>query len=260
MSASCIAASCDRHSAMHKAVRVLRQAATSGAAARAGESLSVVNVSSFAAGVVERFVPREHARFIVQSPVETEKAAPVPVARNRCFLFAGRLTEEKGVRLLAQTARDADIPLTIAGDGPLRNEIEQLGGSIICTGWLDATALARLMRQARALVFPSAWYETGGLVVLEALAQGIPVIVSRNTAAADFVEDGVNGRVIDSGDAEALRASMLELTDDETASRMGAEAYRRYWADPQTLEAHTERLLEIYRTVLAAHSLRAGRA
>ena len=256
MSASCVIAQCDRHGVMHKAVRTLRQSGTSRATARAGASLSVLNVSPFAAQVTDRFIATEHARFVVPSPIEIEAGPAVAVADNESFLFAGRLTEEKGVRLLAEVARDAALSLTIAGDGPLLKALQQIGGRVNCTDWLDAHALNAAMRKSRALVFPSTWYETGGLVVLEALAQGIPVIVSRNTAAAAFVEDGVNGYVVDPGDAQALRDSMLKLADKERASRMGAAAYRRYWADPQTIAVHTERLLFVYRTIMAEHRTR----
>ena len=256
MSASCIASQCDRRGYMHKTVRLLRHSATERATARAGSSLSVLNVSPFAESVVDKFLPKRHARFIVGSPVDVERATPVAVAKNADFLFVGRLTEEKGVRLLAEVARDAKLPLTIAGDGPLLNCLRQMGGTIRCTGWLDEAGLAALMGQARALIFPSTWYETGGLVVLEALARGLPVIVSRNTAAADFVEDGVNGYLVDPGDVHALRSCLLKLADDETVARLGLEAHRRYWADPQTIAAHTDRLLAVYQTVLAGHRAR----
>ena len=256
MSSSCIASQCDRRGYMHKTIRLLRHAASERATARAGSSLSVLSVSPFAEAVMDEFLPKRHARFVVGSPIDIERSAPVAVAKNADFLFAGRLTEEKGVQRLAEIARDANLPLTIAGDGPLLNSLRQMGGTIRCTGWLDEAGLAALMGQARALVFPSTWYETGGLVVLEALARGLPVIVSRNTAAADFIKDGVNGYLIDPGDVRGLRASMLKLTDAETVSRMGAEAYRRYWVDPQTLAAHTDKLLAVYRTVLVDHRAR----
>ncbi len=99
--------------------------------------------------------------------------------------------------------------------------------------------------------FPSTWYETGGLVVLEALAQGVPVIVSRNTAAADFVVDGGNGFVVDPGDVEALAARLSALAEDAVAQRMGRDAYARYWAEPQTTEVHVAGLMKIYETILS---------
>jgi len=253
MSLACIGAPCDRHSAMHKAVRLVRQAATARAVKHANGSLSVLHMSNLAAKVSNPFIAPEHARYVVHSPIEIERGEPVDAAANTRFLFAGRLTEEKGIRLLAKVARESGLPLTIAGDGPLLPELRSGGGDVACTGWLDAPALKVAMRQARALVFPSTWYETCGLVVLEALAQGIPVIVSRNTGAADFVEHGANGLLVEPGDAQALRAAMTTLNDPQTAARMGLEAYTRYWAKPLTLEAHTKRLLDVYGAILAKH-------
>jgi glycosyltransferase involved in cell wall biosynthesis len=125
-----------------------------------------------------------------------------------------------------------------------------MGGSLHCTGWLDPQGVDRVLRQARALVFPSTWYETGGLVVLEALARGIPVLVSRATAPADFVRDGKNGFLIDPHDLCDLQARMRDLADDATAQRMGDQAYARYWAEPQSLADHVAQLGAVYRTLL----------
>jgi glycosyltransferase involved in cell wall biosynthesis len=253
LSRPCITAHCDRNSRAHKVVRILRQYATRHATARAGASLAVLSVSSFAKRVMDGFLPTAHPRFVVQSPVPVVKATPADVARNAPFAFVGRLTEEKGVRLLADVAMESGLPLAITGDGPLRAALSRLGGQIRCTGWLDDAAVLTAMRQARALVFPSAWYETGGLVVLEALAQGVPVIVARDTAAADYVVDGENGYVVNAKDRTALKERMLSLMDDARAARMGAEAYRRYWSEPRTLETHTGNLLSVYRSILSAH-------
>lgn len=253
MSAACVAASCDRNGNLHKAVRVLRQYTTQMAMARAGSSLSLISVSSFAERVIDGFLPKCHARFVVRPPVESVPAPPVAVARNREFLFVGRLTEEKGVWKLACTARDLGIPLVISGDGPLFKQLARLGGTVRCTGWLDAAELRQLMNRARALVFPSTWYETGGLVVLEALARGIPVIVSHTTAAAEFIVDGVNGYLIDPGNSEMLAARMQSLADDGIAASIGDEAHRRYWTSPMTVNAHTGNLLAVYRAMLSAH-------
>jgi glycosyltransferase involved in cell wall biosynthesis len=256
MSSSCIAAHCDSRSYAHKWVRVARQYATRHALSRAGASLSVLSVSPFADTVIGRFIPEQHTRFVLRSPIPIQRSAPVSVAANSEFLFVGRLTEEKGVLPLAHLARDMNLSLTIVGDGPLRGELERIGRTVRCAGWLGADELTRALSRARALVFPSTWYETGGLVVLEALARGIPAIVSRTTAAADFIADGVNGYVVAAKDRAALSARMVDLLDDDLASRLGAEAYARYWSDPQSLDGHTRDLLSIYRSLISQHGAR----
>jgi len=253
MSGACLAARCDSRSSLHKAVRIGRQIATGKALGKAGAALSILNVSPFAGRVIDTFLPKQHARFTVRSPIDVAKAEPVRVTENKQFVFVGRMTEEKGVRQLATAARQANLPVTFVGGGPLLGEIQAMGAPIQCTGWQDPAGVNAILARARALIFSSTWYETGGLVVLEALARGIPVLVSRSTAPADFVTDGANGFLIDPDDSQALQARMQALTCDATAERMGRQAYNRYWTDPQTLERHVASLLSVYQTILAGH-------
>jgi glycosyltransferase involved in cell wall biosynthesis len=152
----------------------------------------------------------------------------------------------------------AGLPLVVVGDGPLQGELSRMGGSVRCTGWLDRAGVAAELEAARALIFPSTWYETGGLVVSEALARGIPAIVSRVTAPADEIVDGVTGLVVPPADDAALLAAMRRLADDAVAERMGTEAYRRYWSAPRTEQSHAARLIEIYRAMLPGGSSRDG--
>jgi glycosyltransferase involved in cell wall biosynthesis len=251
LSTACLASSCDRSSSLHKAVRTARQYATARTLEEAGAAISVLSVSPFAERVMDGFIPSHHRRFVVRSPIDIDRQEPVPVADNRQFLFVGRMTEEKGVRQLAAAARATGLPVSFVGDGPLLAEIKALGAPIHCTGWMQPEGVDNMLRQARALVFPSTWYETGGLVVLEALARGIPVLVSRATAPADFVVDGENGFLIDPHDVQNLIARMRDLADPAVAERMGQRAYARYWADPQSLAVHVAKLSTVYRTLLA---------
>jgi glycosyltransferase involved in cell wall biosynthesis len=256
MSGACIAARCDSRNSLHKAVRVARQFATDKALRQVGNTLSVLNVTPFAKTVIDKFIPDQHRRYTVLYPIEAAQEETVVVARNREFVFVGRLTPEKGVRQLADAARQTGLPVTFVGTGPLLEEMRAHGGAIHCTGWVDADTVGSIMKRARALVFPSNWYETCGIVVLEALARGIPVIASSKTGAADFILDGTNGYLIDPTDIAALKTRMMDLTDDATAQAMGQEAYARYWADPMTADVHVSRLLEVYQSVLTEHEQR----
>lgn len=260
LSGACLAAACDSRSALHKAVRVARQYATVRALNQAGPSLNLLSVSPFAERVMDGFIPARHRRFVVRSPIAIERSDPVPVAENTEFIFVGRMTPEKGVPLLAQVAQRNGLPMTFVGDGPLLANIKTMGPSIHCTGWQDSAGVEAVLRRARALVFPSTWYETGGLVVLEALARGIPALVSRTTAAADFITDGENGFLIDPGDADQLETCLRRLADDSLAEKMGHAAYERYWANPQSLAVHVTKLLEVYGAILTMQHLPADAA
>jgi len=106
------------------------------------------------------------------------------------------------------------------------------------------------MRAARAVVFPSLWYEGQPLTVLEAQASGTPVIVSDICAGRESVENGVSGLWFASNDVVALAASLRQLQDDATVTRMARASYRRFWAAAPTVEKHIAGLLEIYEGML----------
>ena len=88
-------------------------------------------------------------------------------------------------------------------------------------GWRDAAAVQALMRRARALVFPSVWYEGQPLTVYEALACGAPVIVSDACAGREAVADGEPGFWFRSGDPDDLAAHLRRLRDESSASLKG---------------------------------------
>ena len=102
------------------------------------------------------------------------------------------------------------------------------------------------LRAARALVFPSVWYEGQPLTVLESLAMGTPVIVSDLCAGREAVEDGVSGLWFKSGDVVSLAGAMTQLADDATARRMSLAAYNLFWADALTLDRHLDKLAIVY--------------
>jgi glycosyltransferase involved in cell wall biosynthesis len=105
---------------------------------------------------------------------------------------------------------------------------------------------------ARCLVFPSLWYETHGLVVSEALARGVPAIVSRMTGARDLIQDGVNGLVVDPRNKSDLLRCLDVLADDSQAEAMGMNAYELYWRNPPSIDSHVDSILKIYREILTS--------
>jgi glycosyltransferase involved in cell wall biosynthesis len=99
-------------------------------------------------------------------------------------------------------------------------------------------------------VFPSLWYETYGLVVAEAAAYGVPVIVSDITAAAERVEQGVTGWIFRSGDAADLVRCLQLLENDALVSAVGAHAYQTFWDSASTNATHARDLTRIYQSIL----------
>ena len=138
----------------------------------------------------------------------------------------------------------------IIGDGPLKNEIQRIFPRAIMPGWLSTTELREKLRLARAFVLPSVWYEVGPIITLEAMAMGIPVIVSSATSYSEIISDGINGFLFEAGNVNELADKMKLLEDPQIAKRVGRASYESYWNNSHTLKDHIDQLLEIYDKIL----------
>ena len=123
-------------------------------------------------------------------------------AGPRHVLFAGRLVEAKGVRDAIEVWRRSEVglPLVAAGAGPLRPELEREG--VRCLGWLSRPRLAAVYRDAAALLLPSRWQEPFGLVGLEALSLGTPVVAWESGGVREWHPAG--DRLVAWGDVSGL--------------------------------------------------------
>ena len=174
------------------------------------------------------------------------------------LLYLGRLNEEKGVGLLMaawdrlpQETR-LRTPLRIAGTGELaarvsgwaagRDDVEYLG-------LRDRAECERLIAGARAVLVPSVWPEAFGLVVVEAMAAGVPAVGAAHGSLLELVSDGVSGILHEVGDAGSLSACIDAVSDPATSARMGAAARARYLAH-FTEQTGLARLVEGYRAVI----------
>jgi glycosyltransferase involved in cell wall biosynthesis len=175
-------------------------------------------------------------------PTEADPAA------GTCVAFAGRMSEEKGAAtLLAAAARLPDISFRLAGDGPrLASLTASAPANARFSGFLADDALWGLYRQARCLVVPSLWFEMCPMVILEAMAHGVPVIASRIGGLPELVEDGVTGLLFTPGDPVDLARAVETLwRDPDLCRRMGRAARARALA-AHDRDAYRERLLAVY--------------
>jgi glycosyltransferase involved in cell wall biosynthesis len=167
------------------------------------------------------------------------------------FLYLGRLSEEKGLATLVEAwRRGATGRLTVVGDGPERARLERSApDGVTFLGQVPADRVGELLRDARALLVPSVWYEAQPRVILEAFAAGVPVAVSRIGGLPDLVDDGVDGLVLPPGDPDAWAAAVHMLGDDEEVTRMGVAAHDR-WTEAFSPERALPALEDAYRAAL----------
>lgn len=128
-------------------------------------------------------------------------------------LFVGRLSEEKGLgTLLAAWERLKEkVTLKIAGDGPLAPRVSEASARSREVEWVgrqDKDQVLALMKDARALIFPSLWYEGFPMVIAEAYAVGLPVITSDLGGMSSLIDHGRTGLHFHPGNAEDLAAAV----------------------------------------------------
>ena len=171
---------------------------------------------------------------------------PSPPSASDEVLYVGRLAPEKGVDTLLDAWRVASPPhrLTVIGDGPSRDGlVRSAPAGVTFAGRLSGAEVRDRLLRARALVFPSRWFEGQGLVGLEACAAGTPVLHSELGAMRELT-DPEDDASFPAGDAASLAAALGRLSDGFVDTQ-GARARRRF-EERYTHEQARRRLVETY--------------
>jgi glycosyltransferase involved in cell wall biosynthesis len=187
----------------------------------------------------------------LRNPITPWNARRIEAERNRVFLFVGRLEEDKGADLLLAAAHDANVPVRVVGSGPLAGKLAGTYPKAEFVGWKSANEMHDLVRDCRALIMPSRTRETFGLVAFEALASGLPVVVSHFAMIAGELSDVGAGLSCDPYDRGAFSKLLSMLaSDDQLTASMSSLAYanaRRYCLTPNEW---VERLVSHYSDAL----------
>src|SRR5581483_1295614 len=134
--------------------------------------------------------------------------------RGSSALFSGRLSPEKGIRVLLEASQLApDVQVVVAGSGPC--EAEVLRAPVRYLGHLDAAGVAAAMEEAAFTLAPSQCFDNQPYSVIESLAAGRPVIASEIGGLPEVVIDGVNGLLVPAGSPQALAKAMQRLSADQ---------------------------------------------
>jgi glycosyltransferase involved in cell wall biosynthesis len=196
----------------------------------------------------------------VLPPIVFDEAQGEPTTERQprpYFFYAGRLERIKGLDDVIPLFRDADAPadLVIAGAGSHEPELRALAGTsprIRFLGRLEANRLAPLYRDAIAHVAPSVCFETFGNTLVEAFAQGTPVVARRIGPFPEIVAHAAGGELFDN--ATELRAALVRLAGDRAyRDRLGAAGRRAYeatWSEHAILP----RYLDIVERTIASHA------
>ena len=251
LSWDCVSTHCDSRSRAFKAYRVVRHLAQQNLGGLPGRIGHFIVVSRFSHALLAPFLPAHARCHLVRNPIDLTHQPATDVGANKRFVMVARMLAPKGQEIFLEACERAQIEAVCIGDGPQLSAWRERFPRAVFPGTLSRAEVSDAMRQARALVMPSLWYETQGLVVDEAAALGVPTIVATTCAGSESVVDGVTGLHVPGGDVAALAAALRRLADNPAeAAQMGQAAHRRFWADPPSLDNHARRLLEVYDAML----------
>jgi glycosyltransferase involved in cell wall biosynthesis len=183
----------------------------------------------------------------------------LPVLENKParsgFLFAGRLTEEKGIKILIEAFSKTTIPIKIAGEGPLLDFVKnamQNNPNIQYVGRLNNRSLINAMASCEALIFPSVWYEGMPITILESFATATPVIASNLGAMQFMIEHNYNGLHFAQGSVEDLldKVFLWQSFSEKQKQEMGQNAFQSY-IQQYTAEKNKQLLTDIYTEIIS---------
>jgi len=187
----------------------------------------------------------------VPQPLSPFPAPPDRMQMGEYYLFAGRLSPEKGLGTVLSTF--AALPqekLVVAGSGPEEakwREQYQTSPNITFLGHLTGESLFKVFHEAKAFIIPSEWYENMPYALLEALGYGLPVIASNLGGMSERIIDGKNGFLFEAGNVKSLREAISRCAASDPAHMS-----QRAWESIQDLQPklYGDTLIGIYRGLL----------
>lgn len=244
----CLTTNCDKRSYPHKLWRAARSAALRRSFDQRLPWGAISIIHPDMAPMLALAGLHTDRMVTLRNPVTEWSATRVPAESNRQLFYVGRVEEDKGVPVLIAAAEASRMPLTVIGDGPLREALSRTHPSVTFTGWKSRDEIGRLVQSARGVALASRHGEPFGLVVAEALQSGLPVILPESSLLSHEVTERGLGFTCDMRHPETLTAAITRLRDlpDAEVQAMSLRATRPENALATSPEAWATALLALY--------------
>ncbi|MBQ5777780.1 MAG: glycosyltransferase family 4 protein [Oscillospiraceae bacterium] len=178
--------------------------------------------------------------------INKNRFVPSPSAAEDYIVYVGRLSKEKGVSLLAETARILpEHTFKVVGNGP--DEGALLGhDNVEMMGFLTGDELWQVMSHARLLLLPSVCYENCPLSILEAHSMGVPVVTMNYGGMAELVEDGITGNLAESATPESIAEKIRKIMEDDAYHALLCSNCKKERELIMSVEDYCETLIKKY--------------
>lgn len=198
--------------------------------------------------LTENGFPSEKIK-VINNFIDSNRIASEIHEKQNYYCYVGRLSKEKGIEsLLKASAKTTDFKLLIIGVGPLLEELRKEYNKchIIFTGIKTWKEVQELIQRSKFLVTPSICYENSPLSIIEAFAQGTPVLGANIGGIPELIKEGFNGLLFKSGDIDDLEYKVEQMFNTSFDSKAIMDDARKNYSS----EIYYEKLIKIYEEIL----------
>ena len=190
LSWKCIICNCDSRNYVFKLYRIIRQFVQNKIIKINNRLEYAIAISDFSEKILKNTLGKNTNIIRINNPIDLESSVEIAdLSKNEYYLYVGRVSKEKGVDLFCNAITKLGYRGIVVGDGSEKMQLEKQYSNIDFTGWKSKEEVKKYMKNAKALIFPSRWYEGAPLTPLEAMQYGIPCIVSNVSSATDYVKN-----------------------------------------------------------------------
>ena len=249
MSFSCAFCNCDSRNYYFKIYRLIRIFYQNKINKFLKKIDAFITISNFQKQILSKYLNNK-PQFLVYNPTSIEKNSinRIFAEKNQKYLFVGRVSKEKGIEQLCYYFSMTNEHLDIVGTGELEQKLKEKyknNVNIVFHGWKSEKEVYHYMKNARALFFPSLWYEGAPLTIFEALSIGLPAIVSNVCAGSEFVSNET-GRLFNPYSISEFNDILNELKNDNIIKKLSYNSYYKYWDNPFDGRRYFNEITNIY--------------
>lgn len=229
LSAKCIKCNCDSRNYGFKIYRIIRQIVQNKIVKLNDRLENVISISEMSEKILKNTLGKNTKITRIYNPINIEKNEErVKTENNNYYLYVGRISKEKGVDVFERAITELGVKGIVVGDGEERKKLEKQYPNIEITGWKDKKIVKNYMGGARALIFPSRWYECQPLTILEAQSIGLPVICSNKCTGIEFVGEDLT---FDTENIDSLKQVIQKMFDDNYVKNISVNLYKKWNKD-----------------------------
>jgi len=245
LSFSCVKTNCDSRNYFFKIYRVIREFIQNKIVQLPKKLQYGISISNLNEKVLKETLQK--TKFTrINNPINVlylkERIHP---SKSDSYIYVGRISKEKGVEIFCNAITKLQLKGIVIGEGEEKEKLKEKYPNLDFVGWKTEKEVWEYMKNARALIFPSKWYEGAPLTILEAQAMGLPVISSNSCSGVEYVYPSL---IFDIKNYRSLKEKILELQNDEEIEKISENLYHKWNRD--YVKEYKENLTNLYEQIL----------